>query len=121
MELIHRDDMPPGIIEDLKRKHQVANVACAGDAPGGKLPPEVQAYLVKFKADSLKSLATGTCFDCGAKIQDYRPWDNGWTPPKGWGVFHNTVDDEPMFWQCPECDTGDGESRSIGITVKHHA
>lgn len=120
MELIHRDDIPLEVLEELQKKHQVANVVCAGDAPGGRLPQEVRAYIEKVKADSVKSLSKCICFDCGAKITDYRPGDDGWMPPEGWVVFHNVVDDEPMFWQCPGCDTGDGKDRAIGITVKNH-
>lgn len=111
--LVHRDDLPPELIEELESRFPGMTIACAGDARG-PLPDKVADAHKAMELLHEKSIVMGLCVDCGAKMEGYPPDDfEEWQLPKGWRYFTNITDGTPMCFQCPACDAADGEGPQV--------
>lgn len=105
LEPVHRDDVDNELVAEIEKTfaelYPGYKVVFAGDEPGGA-SPRTEALLAALQDKANRSLAEGTCIDCGAKMPDYRPTDDDWDAPDGWGYFSNG--DDFGGWQCPKCD-----------------
>jgi len=105
MELIHRDDVPNEVLEALQAAHPGAKIICVGDIPTDQLPEEVKKALADLHRAWDVSIASGTCFDCGAQMPNYPDVEemaDDWKPAPKWCWL--SQDDTPVAWICPECD-----------------
>lgn len=104
-KLVHRDDYDDDFIKKLEEAFG-EKIVFAGDMPGG--PDEtMQAMMEAINKANEKSLAEGSCIDCGEQMPDYHPDQEDWKPTKGWRWFseHSLErDGEIVAWQCPKCD-----------------
>jgi hypothetical protein len=109
-------DLTPDIQAEIEAQFkeqfpgQDLSIKFAGDADA--LGPDLQAATDALLKKHRDSLVNGTCIDCGAKMENW-PEDlsavvDTWQPPKGWAWFTGP-DDEPIAWQCPNCDAMDPE------------
>jgi len=109
-DLIHRDDIPADIAEELVRLIQEdfpegTRVVFAGDKPG-EVPQEIkdqQKILIKVAATRFYQ---GQCFECGTDMPlEWPPKDDEWELPDGWSISTETygINDIPIFI-CPECE-----------------
>lgn len=108
--LVHRDDIPMDVMQafeaHIAEKFPGFSVVCAGDI-ADRLPPELLEKLQQFEEKKLKSLVHGDCLWCGAHMPNYpddaSDFPEGWSPAEGWGLMKDQ-NDEPMGWECPDCD-----------------
>ncbi len=111
-ELIHRDDVPADlaeeIVKNMKDDFPGCRIVFAGDYQG--LPPQAVEEARKEQARIVKVAATrfykGQCFECGADMpMEWPPKDDEWELPTGWGICTETygIDDIPILI-CPECE-----------------
>lgn len=113
---IHRDDVPMDLSQEIERQfaesHPGMKVVFVGDLPG-ELPPEVAERVAAIERLHMESLFNGACLDCGAKMPNWpetpEGMDDTWQPAPGWRLFTDMRTKEPSAWQCPACDTKDGE------------
>lgn len=112
---LHRDDVPPEVLEEivaaLQAEHPDCKIQFAGDSDDPKVQAKQQEILEQLDEISARSAATGCCVDCGAIMPGYpaqdAPFPDGWRPAKGWRHFTRIQDDEFTGWQCPDCDARD--------------
>jgi hypothetical protein len=108
-KLIHRDDIPMDVMEDIQELFPDMKIVCAGDIPEGQIPEDMREAIATIEAKFLKSIVEGKCVDCGKKIHDFPPVDwSVWKLPDGWRYFTD-FSGSPQAFQCPECDREDGE------------
>lgn len=112
-DLIHRDDIPMDLMEEIERMFPGKMVVCAGDQPGGAVPLEVKEAIAATTKKFEESLREGLCVDCGAKMPGYPPhdWDT-WTLPDDWQLFTN-MRGGPQAFQCPRCDAEDTDGPRV--------
>ena len=104
---VHRDDIPPELLEQIEGQFPEMKVICVGDMPAGvEMPEEVKKALAEIEEKHSKSIQPGLCIDCGAKMENYpetpEGMDDAWKPAKGWSWFESG--DDIVAWQCPDCN-----------------
>lgn len=108
MELIHRDDIPFEIVEELVKAlqelHPGMKIVFAGDMSPEDMTEEVTAVSESIIKRQLEHIAEGYCFDCG-KICP-RPWppEGDGTLPEGWVIYTEIESSKNPILTCPECD-----------------
>lgn len=111
-QLIHRDDLPFEIVEELEEKFADLfpgmKVRFAGDLPDGEVPQNVLDALAAINQKHDTSLVSGSCLDCGRTMPGFDLDEDEFDLPPGWRIF-NGDNGEPCAFQCPECDTEDNE------------
>jgi hypothetical protein len=107
MGLIHRDDLPFEVAEELVKQLQKdypgKKIVFAGDVAG--VDQEIEELINSITLRQLEHIVEGYCFDCGAVFP--RPWPpEGDGPlPKGWTLYENIGSDDTRILICPKCDT----------------
>jgi hypothetical protein len=104
---IHRDDLPPELLEKIAGQFPGMKVVCVGDVPSRRVPQNVLDELRRVKESHLRSLALGTCVDCGSVMPGYPPPDQplpkDWEPADEWLQLTDMATGDLLCWQCPEC------------------
>src|SRR5436309_6376234 len=102
-KLLHRDDLPMDVVEEIEaafaKLHPGCKITFAGDHPG-ELPQELKEGLEEFERKMRSSLMEGRCTDCGIQMENWAGADmpDDWQPAKGWKFFTGP-DKAPMCWQ----------------------
>lgn len=105
-QLVHRDDLPPGVIEAMEQAFP--GFKCAGDIPEGQMPPGMAEAINALHARFERSIMNGTCLDCGAKMPGYpkgssdEEWER-FQRPEGWKMM-SQLNGDPCGFECPDCN-----------------
>jgi hypothetical protein len=110
MQLAKMDNVPPGVLEELQKRHPRSQVICVGDVPPESLPADVTTILKEIEKKHARSLVEGRCLDCDKQMPNYPTTADAmdtFKPETGWTWFENngTI----CAWQCPDCDVQDKE------------
>lgn len=118
--LVHRDDIPYPLMEQLERDVAKAfpgmKVICVGDLPPEQIPLEVREQVQRFKQQCRASREQGLCLHCGRAMPNYQQLLvavqsrdaqalRAWQPAEGWGFSFVGFKKPKEFlgWICPEC------------------
>ncbi len=107
----HRDDLPYEVVEEIEAKFAEMfpgmKVVFAGDQPEESIPEAVRERIAELESKMSRSLATGTCCDCGKKMPGPMPVigvgaGQRWEAPEGWSML--LTGEKPVAFTCDECD-----------------
>lgn len=101
MGLVHRDDMPDELLDELQKQFPDMKIVCAGDLPADQLPDGVAEEAARIEEMCRSSMISGQCVDCGAFMPNYP------ATAEGWHYMVAIGNDDLMAWQCPICDAED--------------
>lgn len=103
MNLGHRDDVPPKVLEAIEKAMKERGMdrpVFAGDVPDGKLPPEV-AEFQRLMADSVEQ---GHCFRCQRGYPGIYPPQDGEALDGDWAYIGRGG--KPIGLECGDCPEG---------------
>lgn len=107
--LLHRDDLPyplaEALIKQMREMYPGCQIVFLGDQPEGEVPGEVMDHLRAMGENIARSMAGGTCRQCGGKMPCEWPPPPGpgeLTLPEGWLAYD--VGDELTYFMCPACE-----------------
>lgn len=111
--LIHRDDIPMELMQQIEAQFPGMKVVCAGDEPAGALPEGLLEAAESLHRKHLLLLVEGRCLDCNEQMPGFPPTDwDAWQLPDGWRYFTDE-NKQPMAFQCPACDAKEGEGPTL--------
>ena len=113
-DLAREEDLPQELIEQIQEQFPGMEIKFAGDNPQ-EIPEEAKAFMEKMQIKMKADFAQGLCTDCNKPMPGFpkkeEDWE-GWAPAENWTWF-NGPDENPIAWQCPECDANDSDDLTM--------